>query len=187
MTKYCPVCGDFTPHKSENECMSCTPAPKAKRKLRLKFWMWVHDRAEDFWHWVWINKVQPLMPPIGYEENLWSRGTYTIVPSDKPCLATITIDPNAVTINPWFSSVKEIPIEEAKNVFAQAPGTFDPETGCAGVGYDFSHITPYDMAEMGLESRVGLEQTIRSYREYTALENDSTPETDTVDDHTPKD
>lgn len=153
MTKYCPVCGDFTPHKSENECMSCTPAPKAKRKLRLKFWMWVHDRAEDFWHWVWINKVQPLMPPI------------------KPC------EIHYIEIGQWPTGFD----------FSQAPGTFDPETGCAGVGYDFSHITPYDMAEIGLESRVGLEQTARSYREYTALENDNIPETGTVDDHTPKD
>lgn len=40
-------------------------------KLRLKFWMWVHDRAEDFWHWVWINKVQPLLPSVKYEDTYY--------------------------------------------------------------------------------------------------------------------
>lgn len=32
------------------------------RKLRYKFWLWIHDRLELMWHWVYRNRVRPLSP-----------------------------------------------------------------------------------------------------------------------------
>lgn len=33
--------------------------PMGEYPIRIRFWYWVHDRAERFWHWVYRAKIAP--------------------------------------------------------------------------------------------------------------------------------
>lgn len=123
-------------------------------KFRLKFWTWVHERAEDFWHWVWINKVQPLMPPLRRNDLYYGPGTFTVM-SSGGTLCSVEVVRNGSAIGKKLD-----PEVDRIDIYRQ-------------VGDDYVLM--------------GSEQTSGTLQEDTVSLNDSSPETGTVDDHTPKD
>ena len=61
------------------------------KRIKYLFWMWVHDRLERAWHWVYRNGVAPNCPPFptfGVEEydpetGCWPSGTEIVFMNDE--------------------------------------------------------------------------------------------------------